>query len=76
MVAARSSGAAAIAAAWWYTGGPRPYGYLGLGELFVFTFFGLVATVGTTYVAVETVTGAERGDGVRASGAWPARCWW
>lgn len=50
-------GAAAIAAAWGYTGGPRPYGYLGLGELFVFTFFGLVATVGTTYVAAEAVTG-------------------
>jgi 1,4-dihydroxy-2-naphthoate octaprenyltransferase len=50
-------GAAAIAAAWCYTGGPRPYGYAGLGELFVFVFFGLVATVGTTYVAVERVTG-------------------
>ncbi|MCB0915091.1 MAG: 1,4-dihydroxy-2-naphthoate polyprenyltransferase [Actinobacteria bacterium] len=40
-------GAAAIAAAWFYTGGPRPYGYAGLGELFVFIFFGLVAVVGT-----------------------------
>ncbi len=50
-------GAAAIAAAWGYTGGPRPYGYAGLGELFVFVFFGLVATVGTTYVAVERITG-------------------
>lgn len=49
-------GAAAIAAAWGYTGGPRPYGYAGLGELFVFVFFGLVATVGTTYVAVEKIT--------------------
>src|SRR5690606_27350351 len=40
-------GAAAIAAAWFYTGGRKPYGYLGLGELFVFVFFGLVAVNGT-----------------------------
>jgi 1,4-dihydroxy-2-naphthoate polyprenyltransferase len=50
-------GAAAIASAWFYTGGPKPYGYAGLGELFVFVFFGLVATIGTTYVAVERITG-------------------
>jgi 1,4-dihydroxy-2-naphthoate octaprenyltransferase len=49
-------GAAAIASGWFYTGGPRPYGYLGLGELFVFVFFGLVATVGSTYAAIAEVT--------------------
>ncbi|MEO8362866.1 MAG: 1,4-dihydroxy-2-naphthoate polyprenyltransferase [Ilumatobacteraceae bacterium] len=49
-------GAVCIIAAWTYTGGPNPYGYLGLGEIFVFIFFGIVATVGTTYAIVETVT--------------------
>src|SRR5690349_21206001 len=43
-------GLAAIAAGWFYTGGPRPYGYAGFGEVFVFVFFGLVATVGSYYV--------------------------
>lgn len=43
-------GVACIVAAWYYTGGRQPYGYLGLGEIMVFVFFGLVATVGTTYV--------------------------
>ncbi|HJE51293.1 MAG TPA: 1,4-dihydroxy-2-naphthoate polyprenyltransferase, partial [Tessaracoccus flavescens] len=43
-------GALCILAAWYYTGGKKPYGYLGLGELMVFVFFGLVATVGTAYV--------------------------
>ena len=46
-------GLIAMLAGWGYTGGPKPYGYLGLGELFVFVFFGLVATVGTSYVIVE-----------------------
>ena len=43
-------GAAAIVAAWFYTGGKRPYGYSGLGEVFVFVFFGLVATAGSAFV--------------------------
>jgi 1,4-dihydroxy-2-naphthoate octaprenyltransferase len=54
-------GATAIAAGWFYTGGPRPYGYYGFGELFVFIYFGLVATVGTAYVQHGTI---------------PDRSWW
>ncbi|MEN9412639.1 MAG: hypothetical protein RIQ92_1076 [Actinomycetota bacterium] len=49
-------GALAILAAWSYTGGKNPYGYLGLGELFVFIFFGVVATVGSFYVQSEQIT--------------------
>lgn len=48
-------GVAAIAAGWFYTGGSSPYGYMGLGEVFVFVFFGLVATVGTSYVQIERI---------------------
>ncbi len=47
------AGAACVAAAWFYTGGPRPYGYRGLGEVFVFLFFGVVAVVGTAYVQMR-----------------------
>ena len=51
-------GAAAIAAAVLYTGGPRPYGYAGFGELAVLVFFGVVATCGSAYVQLERVPGA------------------
>ena len=54
-------GATAVLAGWFYTGGPRPYGYYGFGELFVFVYFGLVATVGTTYAQHLTI---------------PSRAWW
>ncbi|MGY1753019.1 1,4-dihydroxy-2-naphthoate polyprenyltransferase [Blastococcus sp. SYSU D01042] len=50
-------GAVCILAAWTYTGGPIPYGYRALGEVFVFVFFGLVAVVGTTYVQTGTLPG-------------------
>lgn len=56
-------GVAAVIAAWKYTGGANPYGYLGLGEVFVFIFFGLVAVLGTTY------TQAGRVDAVAIAGA-------
>ena len=49
-------GALAIIAAWTYTGGPRPYGYAGWGEVFVFIFFGVVATTGTQFVVSEEFT--------------------
>ena len=51
-------GAGAIAAAWYYTGGARPYGYRGLGEVSVFVFFGLVAVLGTVFVQTEDLTAA------------------
>ncbi len=47
-------GVVCVVAAWFYTGGDKPYGYLGLGEVMVFVFFGLVAVIGTTYVLTET----------------------
>jgi 1,4-dihydroxy-2-naphthoate octaprenyltransferase len=62
MLAARTSwlllvfGALAILAAWTYTGGPKPYGYYALGEVSVFLFFGLVATLGTYFVHTESIS--------------------
>lgn len=52
-------GAASIAAGWFYTAGRRPYGYTGFGELSVFIFFGLVATVGSTYIHGAGITGVS-----------------
>ena len=57
-------GAAAIAAGWFYTGGPRPYGYAGLGEAFVFVFFGVVATAGSTYVQTGSLTALGLGASI------------
>jgi 1,4-dihydroxy-2-naphthoate octaprenyltransferase len=54
-------GASAVLAGWLYTGGPKPYGYFGFGELFVFLYFGLVATVGTAYCQHLFI---------------PSRAWW
>ena len=52
-------GALAIVSAWYYTGGDNPYGYLGLGELFVFVWFGLVAVNGTLFVQTGSLTDAR-----------------
>lgn len=59
-------GLAAILAGWFYTGGANPYGYIGLGEVFVFVFFGLVATVGTTFAITERLPGMAWLAGVLA----------
>ena len=51
-------GAGAVLAAWGYTGGKNPYGYMGLGDVFVFVFFGPVATLGTTFTQTGAVSTA------------------
>jgi 1,4-dihydroxy-2-naphthoate octaprenyltransferase len=65
------AGALSIAAAWFYTGGSRPFGYSGLGEIAVFVFFGLVGVLGTLYVQAGTVTGLAVGGAI-AVGAFSA----
>ncbi|MDQ3153503.1 MAG: 1,4-dihydroxy-2-naphthoate polyprenyltransferase [Actinomycetota bacterium] len=57
-------GAACIAGAWTYTGGRKPYGYSGLGELAVFVFFGPVAVLGTQYVVADRVSGTGVAAGI------------
>lgn len=64
-------GIAAIASAWFYTGGTNPYGYMGLGEVFVFVWFGLAAVLGTVYAQTNTVTVA---DVILAAGAGAFAC--
>jgi 1,4-dihydroxy-2-naphthoate octaprenyltransferase len=64
-----------VIAGWAYTGGPRPYGYLGFGELFVFVFFGLVATAGSAYVQHAPFTITYLGHAFTYSYDWAFALW-
>ena len=59
-----AAGAVCVAGAWFYTGGSKPYGYAGLGELAVFVFFGLVAVLGTQFLQAGVVSGSGFGAAV------------
>jgi 1,4-dihydroxy-2-naphthoate octaprenyltransferase len=61
-------GVVCVLAAWYYTGGKRPYGYAGLGEVSVFVFFGLVAVCGTVYVQISRISLATLLTGVWVGG--------
>ena len=68
-------GAACVVAAWFYTGGQRPYGYAGLGEVFVFIFFGLVAVLGTVFLLAPTVCVAGSPTSTACQGCSRAVAW-
>lgn len=76
-------GAFCLIAGWFYTGGRHPYGYAGFGELFVFVFFGLVATLGTEFAICQTFNGFVGPDlsmfdfaGPGEPGIWPPHEFW
>jgi 1,4-dihydroxy-2-naphthoate octaprenyltransferase len=68
-------GAVCAVAGWAYTGGPRPYGYFGFGEVFVFVFFGLVATAGSAYVQHAPFVTSLGGAPISYSFNWPFVLW-
>jgi len=68
-------GVLCVVAGWAYTGGPRPYGYLGFGELFVFLFFGLVATAGSAYVQHAPFVVSSGGHQYSYSYEWGLALW-